>query len=96
MRTKCAGRPPNLGPDPGVCLPAQESIARIEGIAFELLAAQGASSLTGVLTAGGGASNPVWTSLRTRVLGVPVEASPHVEASYGAAVLARKGITGRW
>jgi sugar (pentulose or hexulose) kinase len=49
-----------------------------------------------VLTAGGGASNPVWTSLRTRVLGVPVEASPHVEASYGAAVLARKGITGRW
>jgi hypothetical protein len=37
-----------------------------------------------------------FTALRSRVLRVPVQASPHVEASYGAAVLARKGITGRW
>lgn len=47
--------------------------------------------MTRVMTAGGGAGNVVWEEIRERRLGVPVRASPQVEASYGAAVLARQG-----
>ncbi len=44
-----------------------------------------------VYTAGGGANNDKWTSMRAAKLGVPVEASPQAEAAYGAALLARQG-----
>jgi len=67
-----------------------ESIAKIEGLAFKLFDEQGASTLTEVYTAGGGASNETWSAMRSRVLRVPVYASPNVEASYGAAILARQ------
>lgn len=54
-----------------------EGIARIEGEAYTLLRDLGASELTSVLTAGGGASNDTWTRIRSRRLGVDVSSSPH-------------------
>ena len=51
----------------------------------------GATPLTRVLTAGGGAANDKWTQIRSRVLGVPVEPSPYGEAAHGAALLAQQG-----
>ncbi|KAL4452139.1 hypothetical protein ABPG75_007801 [Micractinium tetrahymenae] len=68
-----------------------ESVARIEAQAYRLLAEQGATPVTRVLTAGGGAKNPVWTELRQRELGVPVSASLQAEAAYGSALLAKRG-----
>lgn len=54
-----------------------ESMARIEGQAYSLLQQLGASPLTEVLTAGGGAVNDKWTAMRQAALGVPVRASEH-------------------
>ena len=45
-----------------------------------------------VITAGGGAANEVWTKIRAQRLGVPVRASQHTEAAYGAALLALQGL----
>jgi sugar (pentulose or hexulose) kinase len=69
-----------------------ESIARIEARAYALFADMGAPAVTRVLTAGGGAANPAWTAIRARVLGVEVGPSPQGEASYGAALLARRAL----
>jgi xylulokinase len=66
-----------------------DSMARIEARAYQLLRDLGATPLTQVYTAGGGASNPAWTALRARYLGVPVQASTQTEAAYGTALLAR-------
>jgi sugar (pentulose or hexulose) kinase len=68
-----------------------EGIARIEEQGYQLLHELGATPLESVLTAGGGAGNPVWTAMRSRFLGVPVQPSSHVEAAYGTALLAAKG-----
>jgi sugar (pentulose or hexulose) kinase len=68
-----------------------EGIARIEAHGYRLLQELGAAPLESVLTAGGGAGNPVWTGLRSRFLGVPVQPSAHVEAAYGTALLAARG-----
>ncbi|WP_295401013.1 FGGY-family carbohydrate kinase, partial [uncultured Thiocystis sp.] len=37
---------------------------------------------------GGGASNPTWTRMRARLLGLEVVAAEHREAAFGAARLA--------
>lgn len=66
-----------------------EGIARIEAAGYARLAALGGPALRRVLTVGGGAANPVWTAMRQRILGVPVEPAPQTEAAYGAAILAR-------
>jgi hypothetical protein len=63
----------------------------LQAEAYRLLQELGASPLTKVYTAGGGAANDTWTAIRARVLGVPVEKSPQTEAAYGAALLARQG-----
>lgn len=68
-----------------------EGIARIEAEGYRLLRRLGASPLESVLTAGGGARNPVWTAIRAKQLGVPVYTSDHTEACYGAALLAARG-----
>lgn len=68
-----------------------ESLARIEVRGYALLADLGATPVRRVETAGGGARNPAWTSIRQRLLGVPVTRAVHAEASYGAALLARDG-----
>eukprot|EP00899_Mesostigma_viride_P017351 jgi/Mesvir1/25617/Mv01843-RA.1 len=72
-----------------------ESIARIETQAYQLLAKLGATPVTAVYTAGGGAQNPIWGAIRQRVLGVPVFPSRVTEASYGAALLALRGHNSR-
>jgi sugar (pentulose or hexulose) kinase len=69
-----------------------ESLARIEARGYGLLAELGATPLRRVETAGGGARNPAWTRIRQRLLGVPVRRAAHVEAAYGAALLARDGL----
>jgi xylulokinase len=65
-----------------------ESIARIEAEGYKRLQELGATALSQVYTAGGGAKNAAWTSIRSRHLQVPVSASAQTEAAYGTAVLA--------
>lgn len=65
-----------------------EGIARIEQAGYQRLADLGAPYPTHVLTAGGGAVNDTWSTLRARLLGVPVERAPHGEAAFGSALLA--------
>lgn len=69
-----------------------EGIARIEAMAYQLLQAQGATALSQVYTAGGGAQNAMWMAMRQRLLGVPVRAAQQTQAAYGAALLAQKGM----
>lgn len=69
-----------------------ESIARIEARGYQLLQELGASPVSQVYTAGGGAQNQVWMQIRSRHLKVPVLSSPQTEAAYGSALLAKSGI----
>lgn len=88
--------PPRLEPRPAE--PVEflhgllESMARIEARGYELLQELGASVLTCVYTAGGGANNPAWTQIRSRCLHVPVMPSVHRAAAYGTALLAMRGL----
>lgn len=65
-----------------------EGMAEIEARGYRVLAELGATPVRQVLTAGGGADNAAWRSLRAARLGVPVAAARHTEAAYGAARLA--------
>ena len=65
-----------------------EGIARIESLAYDTLHRLGAPSPSLVLTAGGGAVNPVWRRIRERLLPCPVVEARHSEAAHGAALLA--------
>lgn len=89
------GLPPRLSPRPQddvlFLQGLLEGMARIEAGGYRLLQELGASPLESVLTAGGGAQNPAWTSIRARILDVRVQSSPHTEAAYGAAILAARG-----
>lgn len=66
-----------------------EGMAAIESKAYGILAEMGAPRLRRVISIGGGAANPAWRSIRSALLGVPVSLSPHEEAAFGAARLAR-------
>ncbi|MEG4963661.1 MULTISPECIES: FGGY-family carbohydrate kinase [unclassified Microcoleus] len=68
-----------------------ESIARIEARGYQLLQEFGATALTKVYTAGGGAKNSVWSAIRKRYLKVPVVTPIHTAAAYGSALLAKHG-----
>jgi D-ribulokinase len=68
-----------------------ESLARIEARGYQLLQELGATPLTRVYTAGGGAQNSVWMQMRSRYLQVPVVQSTQTEAAYGTAMLALQG-----
>lgn len=68
-----------------------ESIARIEARGYQLLQELGATPLTKVYTAGGGAKNLVWSGIRQRYLKVPVVTPSHTAAAYGSALLAKQG-----
>ena len=70
-----------------------ESIARIEARGYQLLQEFGATPLTKVYTAGGGAKNSVWSAIRQRYLKVPVVTPIHTAAAYGTALLAMRGVT---
>ncbi|OUC16638.1 MAG: carbohydrate kinase [Alkalinema sp. CACIAM 70d] len=65
-----------------------EGIARIETQGYRLLETLGATPLTHVYTAGGGAKNTVWMQIRAKSLGIPVQVAPYTEAAYGTAQLA--------
>ncbi|MEG4852617.1 FGGY-family carbohydrate kinase [Microcoleus sp. B5-D4] len=69
-----------------------ESIARIEARGYQLLQELGATPLTKVYTAGGGAKNLVWSAIRKRYLKVPVVKPIHTAAAYGSALLAKHGM----
>lgn len=69
-----------------------EAMAKTEARAYRLLEDLGATPVKEVLTCGGGAKNPVWTKLRQSLIGVPVSACQQGEASYGAALLAKRGL----
>jgi sugar (pentulose or hexulose) kinase len=71
-----------------------EGIAAIERRGYRLLEQLGAPYPQRVLTVGGGAVNTAWCRIRETLLGVPVIAARHQEAAYGAALLARQGLTG--
>lgn len=68
-----------------------EGIARIEARGYRLLEQLGATPLESIQTAGGGAANPTWNVIRSRMLGVPVQPAVQVEAAYGTALLAARG-----
>ena len=67
-----------------------ESMSRIEKQGYEKLQQLGASKLTKIYTAGGGAKNQIWQKIRQRQFDVPVVAAIHTEAAYGTALLASK------
>jgi len=69
-----------------------ESIARIEVRGYQLLQHLGATGLTKVYTAGGGAVNSTWTAIRARHLRVPLVPPVHTAAAYGTALLAMRGV----
>ncbi|MEG4393482.1 FGGY-family carbohydrate kinase [Microcoleus sp. BROC3] len=87
--------PPRLEPRPSDSVEflhgLLESIARIEARGYQLLQELGATPLTKVYTAGGGAKNLVWSAIRKRYLKVPVETPIHTGAAYGTALLAKYG-----
>ncbi|MFB1488749.1 MULTISPECIES: FGGY-family carbohydrate kinase [unclassified Thiocapsa] len=65
-----------------------EGIARIEAEGYARLAELGAPPPRRIASIGGGAENPTWTAMRTRILGIPVMSAEHQDAAYGAALLA--------
>ncbi|HEY9853239.1 MAG TPA: FGGY-family carbohydrate kinase [Leptolyngbyaceae cyanobacterium] len=69
-----------------------ESIARIEARGYQLLQQFGATPLTRVYTAGGGAKNPTWMAIRARYLKVPILPPVNTAAAYGTALLAMRGV----
>jgi sugar (pentulose or hexulose) kinase len=89
--------PPRLEPRPADSVEflhgLLESIARIEARGYQLLQEFGATPLTKVYTAGGGAKNMVWSAIRKRYLKVPVVTPIHTAAAYGTALLAMRSVT---
>jgi sugar (pentulose or hexulose) kinase len=69
-----------------------EGIAAVEAKAYAKLRELGATPLAAIRTAGGGASNPAWTKIRLRTLGVPERPSLSEHAAVGTARLAWRGI----
>lgn len=68
-----------------------QGLARIEQAGYACLHSLGAPALLEVRDCGGGATNATWRRLRQRLLGVPIAASEHSEAAYGAALLGLRG-----
>ncbi|MGA1621370.1 MAG: FGGY-family carbohydrate kinase [Synechocystis sp.] len=66
-------------------------LSRIEALGYQKLQQLGATPVKRILTAGGGAKNLTWQTMRERLMGVPVTPSPQSEAAYGAARLAHQG-----
>jgi sugar (pentulose or hexulose) kinase len=68
-----------------------QGLSRIEANGYAKLAELGASPLKTIITAGGGARNPIWMKIRSRLTSVPISVATYTEAAYGAALLARNG-----
>ncbi|MEO0986013.1 MAG: FGGY-family carbohydrate kinase [Cyanobacteria bacterium J06639_14] len=70
-----------------------EGIAQIEAQGYQLLQSLGATPLSNVFTAGGGAHNATWTSIRQQWLPVPLSQAISTEAALGTAKLALCGLS---
>lgn len=70
-----------------------EGITAIEQRGYRLLESLGAPWPQRIYTVGGGAANEAWRAMRATALGIPVEVAQHRQAAYGAALLARRGVT---
>ena len=70
-----------------------DSMARIEAEGYRRLGELGASEVSFIYTAGGGAKNEIWQSLRQRRTDVRVISAPQTEAAYGTAKLAMQGLS---
>jgi D-ribulokinase len=68
-----------------------QGLTRIEAAGYAKLVELGATPLRSITSTGGGANNPAWLKMRSRLIGVPVSTATHTESAYGAAVLAKKG-----
>ncbi|HYQ70691.1 MAG TPA: FGGY-family carbohydrate kinase, partial [Gammaproteobacteria bacterium] len=68
-----------------------EGIARIEVQGYRRLAELGAPWPDRVISTGGGAVNHAWRTIRSQLLGIPVDIAVHQEAAYGSALLALRG-----
>jgi sugar (pentulose or hexulose) kinase len=86
--------PPRLSPRPArdadFLKGMLEGIARIEAQAYKRLTELGAPAVQHIYSLGGGATNPAWTRMRERLLGVPITRARHEQAAVGAALLARQ------
>ena len=69
-----------------------EGLSRIEKTGYEKLQVLGASVPIRIQSCGGGAKNPQWTAMRSRLLGIPVQPAEHTEACFGSALLALQGL----
>lgn len=67
-----------------------ESIARIERQGYDALAGLGGPPISRLFTAGGGAQNPIWTSMRKRIVSPHMEEASNSEANVGTAFLCRQ------
>ncbi|WP_421854953.1 FGGY-family carbohydrate kinase [Oricola sp.] len=65
-----------------------EGVAQVEALAYREIEARGGPFPTKIVTAGGGARNMVWQSIRRRIIGVDIVPSAEGEAAAGAAKLA--------
>jgi hypothetical protein len=91
------GKQPRLAPRPeddaqffqGIL----EGIARIEAEGYALLARLGAPYPISVRSTGGGAQNAAWTAIRAHFLGSIMKPAHSTDAAYGAALLAKSGVT---
>ncbi|MEP1611904.1 MAG: FGGY-family carbohydrate kinase [Roseobacter sp.] len=70
-----------------------EGIAEIESLGYHKLQALGGPAIKSIRTVGGGAHNKNWMKLRADRLGVKISVPPNTDAAYGAALLARFGMT---
>jgi sugar (pentulose or hexulose) kinase len=69
-----------------------EGMASIEALGYRRLAELGATPLKNIRSAGGGAANDKWTSIRLKALGVLAAPSASEHAAMGTARLAWRGI----
>lgn len=69
-----------------------ESLARIEVEVYRRLAELGAPPVRRVITIVSAAANPVWTTLRVRIVGIEIIAAPHTEAARGTVRLVLHGV----
>ncbi len=67
-----------------------ESMAKIEALGYKKLQTLGATPVSQIYTAGGGAKNKNWAKIRQHHLQIPIKISPQTEAAYGTALLAKK------
>ena len=70
-----------------------DGMARIEAEGYQKLKDLHAPALKKVYTAGGGAKNETWRTIRQQKLGVDVVAATQTEAAYGTALLAMHGLS---